>query len=91
MNKEAQALKAVEKEQAPDIRNNPFDMIYEVRCRHEFLAHAIIKLWGNGDSCFCGNDEVIFGCQLLLHDSTAKLDKVLLQLDPEYEPKFTEV
>lgn len=78
-------------EKAQDIRDNPFDMLYQIRCKHAFLSHAITELWGNGDSCFCGNQEVIFGCQLIMHDVDVNLDNVLLKLDPEYKPRFMEV
>lgn len=55
------------------------NLIHEIQVKHLFLSQAITALWGDSQS-IC-SDEVVFGCQLLMHDVSKDLKELERSLD----------
>ncbi|HBR22530.1 MAG TPA: hypothetical protein DD713_08225 [Nitrospiraceae bacterium] len=59
------------------------DVIREAWCKHEFLREAIGRLWGNTESDYSDNKELLFGCDLLMGSVTEDLKNAFNQLENE--------
>lgn len=63
-----------------------FDKVREIKAEHEFMASAITELWGSEHSDF-STDEIILGCQCLLHKISGDLKEILDVEEKEIEAK----